>query len=93
MKKLIASLRATPGLIAEQSQVSAFELTPTQRSEVQAAMQSLRQLLEQDDSEAQTLWEHHARELHSVLPMAQELERAIQGFNFEEALKLISSAT
>jgi hypothetical protein len=68
-------------------------LTPTRQREVQAVLQTLCQLLEQADSEAQTLWENHARELHSVLPRAQELEQAIQSFDFEEALKLIAAAT
>jgi CheY-like chemotaxis protein len=92
LKKLITSLRATPGLITGQAPVCAVELTPTRQREVQAVLQTLCQLLEQADSEAQTLWENHARELHSVLPRAQELEQAIQSFDFEEALKLIAAA-
>ena len=91
LKKLIASLRATPGLISGQPPVSTDELTPAQQREVQAVLQTLRQLLERDDSEVQSLWESHARALHRVLPRAQELEQAIQGFDFEEALKLIAA--
>jgi two-component system sensor histidine kinase/response regulator len=92
MKELIANLRATPGLIAGPRPASAADLTPTQQREVQAVLQTLRQLLEQDDPEVQSLWENHARALHRVLPRAQELERAIQDFDFEEALKLMAAA-
>ena len=91
LQALIANLRATPGLVAELTPVAKEALTPTQQNAVQAVLQTLRKLLEQDDSEAQTLWETHTRELHSALPQAAELEAAIQGFNFEEALLLIPS--
>jgi hypothetical protein len=48
-------------------------------------------LLEQDDPEVQTLWERHASALHRALPQAQELEQAIQSFDFEAALKLLAA--
>ena len=89
LQALVADLRATPGLIAELAPVSSEALSPAQLREVQATIQILRQLLEQDDSEAQTLWDAHARELHCALPQAQKLEQAIRGFEFEVALQLM----
>jgi len=91
LQALVAQLRATPGVLAERTPAVQEAMTPEQQREVQAVMETLRKLLEQDDSEAQTLWESHARELHSVLPQAQQLEQAIQGFDFEEALRLIDA--
>jgi hypothetical protein len=67
-------------------------LTPEQLFQIQAVMQALRELLEQDDSDVQALWESHAPALQSVLPQAQAMEQAIQGFDFEEALRLMPAA-
>jgi CheY-like chemotaxis protein len=86
---LINDLRATQGVVAEWAPAATVAMTPDQQLEIQSVLQSLRKLLEQDDSEVQALWESHAHELHSVLPQAQELEQAIQGFDFEEALRLM----
>jgi signal transduction histidine kinase/CheY-like chemotaxis protein len=91
LRALIASLQTTPGLIAEQPPAYATEWTPTEQREVQAVLQTLRMLLEQDDPEVQTLWERHASALHRALPQAQELEQAIQSFDFEAALKLLAA--
>ena len=93
LQTLVKDLRATPGLQVEPSPIAKLELTPAQRLEVQAVVQSLRNLLEQDDSEVQALWESHAQALHCALPQAQALEQAIQGFEFEEALRLIATQT
>jgi two-component system, sensor histidine kinase and response regulator len=89
LQTLVADLRATPGLIAEQVPFARKALTPTQHVEVQAVVQRLRSLLEQDDSDVLTLWATHAKQLHAVLPQAQALEQAIQGFDFEAALRLM----
>jgi signal transduction histidine kinase/CheY-like chemotaxis protein len=87
LQALVAHLRATPGVVAEQTPATQEATTPEQQRKVQAVVLALRQLLEQDDSEAQAFWEIHARELHSVLPQAQQLEQAIQDYDFEEALR------
>jgi CheY-like chemotaxis protein len=86
---LVATLRATPGIIGQPPQ-GAIELSPAQREALQHVIQQLQQLLEQDDSEAQTLWEAHAAGLHVVLGQADLLEQAIGGYDFEEALKLLT---
>jgi HPt (histidine-containing phosphotransfer) domain-containing protein len=91
LQALVAAVRATPGLFAEAAPPEA-QATPTPQSEVQAVVQALRTLLEQDDSEVQTLWDSHAGALHSALPQAQALEQAIQEFDFEAALRLMPAA-
>ena len=89
---LITALRATPGVVAAVAPLAKETMTPAQHVQVQAVLQQLRQLLAQDDPEVQTLWDSHARELHSALPQAQRLEQAIQDFDFEEALRLMPTA-
>jgi two-component system sensor histidine kinase/response regulator len=89
---LVADLRSTQGVMAEPLAVAEGDLTPTQQREAQATLTRLRRLLEQDDAAAQILWNTHARAMHSVLPYAQELEQLIQNFDFEAALRLLSTA-
>jgi two-component system sensor histidine kinase/response regulator len=89
LQALVAHLSATPRVMADLAPLAQAAWTPTQEIEIQKVMQTLRKLLEQDDSEVQTLWQTHAPALHSVLPQAQALEQAIQRFDFEEALQLI----
>ena len=92
LQALVARLRATPGVVAERTRPSQEATTPEQQRKVQAVVQELRQLLEQDDTEAQVLWDSHARELHGALPQALQLEQAIQNYDFEEALRLLLCA-
>jgi CheY-like chemotaxis protein len=89
LQTLVADLRGTPGVMGEMAPLVNEPLTPSQQAEVQAVIQSLRKLLQDDDPEVQALWDGHARELSGVLPRAQAIEQAIQGFDFEEALRLI----
>jgi hypothetical protein len=89
LEALVSALRATPGVI-EQTLHTKVELSLTQRADLQQVVQTLQHLLEQDDSEAQALWEAHAAGLHALLPQAELLEVAIGRFDFEEALKLLA---
>jgi two-component system sensor histidine kinase/response regulator len=86
---LMSGLRATPGLLIDAAPATQRELTPAQHAEIQAVIQKLQQMLEQDDSEAQSLWEDHASGLRAVLRQPDALEEAINGFDFEEALRLL----
>jgi PAS domain S-box-containing protein len=89
LDSLVAALRATPGLMAAPAPSADGVLTATQQHGVQAVLRQLKQLLEQDDSEALSLWEAHAPALHAVLKQAAELEQAINGFDFEVALRIL----
>lgn len=93
LRTLVADLRSVQGVVPYRALPLNAVLTSTQLVEIQTVVQTLRKLLEQDDSEVQSLWDTNAWALHSVLPQAQELERAIQGFEFEEALRLIQLQT
>jgi signal transduction histidine kinase/DNA-binding response OmpR family regulator/HPt (histidine-containing phosphotransfer) domain-containing protein len=92
LQALVSGLRATPGLIADTAAAVPLELSPTEQAEMQVVLQRLQQMLEQDDSEAQSLWEDHATGLRAVLQQAAALEEAINGFDFEEALRLLQPA-
>ena len=85
---LVGALRTVPGLIRQAPGVAAG-LTEEGRAALQPVLQQLLQMLEQDDSEAQSLWEQHAPGLRALLVQADQLERAIAGFDFEEALRLL----
>jgi two-component system sensor histidine kinase/response regulator len=89
LQTLVAELRAVAGVAADAAPLVSEVLAPEQQREAQRVVHQLHQLLEQDDAEAQALWDAHARALHALLPQAQALERAIQGFDFEEALRLL----
>jgi two-component system sensor histidine kinase/response regulator len=89
LQELVVALRTVPGVVGDQAPQANAALTPQQQSETQLVVKQLRDLLEMDDSEAQALWETHARALHALLPQAAELERAIQSFDFDEALRLM----
>jgi len=90
---LVAALRETPGLIVEPLRHADAVLTSLQQEDLQAVLKQLKVLLEQDDSEAQSLWEGHATGLRALLPHADQLEQAINGFDFEEALRLLQQET
>jgi two-component system sensor histidine kinase/response regulator len=89
LNALVAGLRATPGLVAETVQTVRTSLTQAEHAQVQGVVQALRQMLEQDDSEAAVLWQSHAPDLRAALNQAAALEQAIAGFDFEEALRLL----
>ncbi|NVO06793.1 MAG: response regulator, partial [Rhodoferax sp.] len=89
LQTLVNGLRATPGLVNEPAPTLAAELTAEQHAHIQSIIQKLVSMLQQDDSEAQALWEDHASGLHAVLQQAAEVEEAINGFDFEEALRLL----
>ena len=91
LQVLVSGLRATEGLLPEPTQQAALELSQEKRAHMQAVIQTLQAMLEQDDFEAQALWQEHAQSLRALVPQATELEEAINGFDFEEALRLLGA--
>jgi signal transduction histidine kinase/DNA-binding response OmpR family regulator/HPt (histidine-containing phosphotransfer) domain-containing protein len=85
---LVTALRGVPGLLAQAAPPRAA-LSPSEQVQLQQVVQTLRQMLQQDDSEAAALWQSHAPDLHAALGQAAALEQAINGFDFEEALRLL----
>jgi two-component system sensor histidine kinase/response regulator len=89
LQVLVDGLRQTPGLLEDAPQSDSAELTDAQGNTVLAVVQQLQQMLQQDDPEAAVLWDTHAHVLRAALPQAQAVEDAIQGFAFDEALKIL----
>ena len=89
LRALIADVRAALDGLSAPPPETGGQQAHAQPLDAKRLLKTMRTLLEQDDSEVQTLWSSHAPELRSVLPHALELERAIQNFNFEEALRLM----
>ena len=85
---LVRALRATRGLLGQPARVSSAPLDAAEQEALKAVIARLHALLEQDDAEAQNLWDSHAPGLHSMLKQAELLEVAIGDFDFEEALRL-----
>jgi two-component system, sensor histidine kinase and response regulator len=55
-------------------------------------LQAIQQLLRADDAAAQELWHSHRSVLHRLVHRATEVEAAIEGFDFEQALALLETA-
>jgi signal transduction histidine kinase/CheY-like chemotaxis protein/methyl-accepting chemotaxis protein len=90
LQALMLHLHGAPGLLTEPGLAIQETLTPQQQAQLQTVLQILQQMLQQDDSEAQALWEAHAPGLHALLPQANAVEQAINGFEYEKALRLLS---
>jgi CheY-like chemotaxis protein len=86
---VLTALRAAPGATVLEKPGDQ-ELSSAQQEDVRRVIQTLQHLLEQDDAEAQTLWEAHAAGLHATLKHADQLEEAIGCFDFEVALRLLA---
>ena len=91
LQVLLSGLRATEGLLPEPAQLGTLELSQEIQAHMQAVIQTLQAMLEQGDFEAQALWQEHAQSLRALVPQATELEDAINGFDFEEALRLLGA--
>jgi two-component system sensor histidine kinase/response regulator len=88
LEGLVGALRAVPGLMHTTSAAPA-DLSDAARADLLPVLQQLRRMLEQDDSEAQALWEQHAAGLRALLGPSEALEQAISAFDFEAALRLL----
>jgi len=87
---LVAALRATPGLMTGPLPEAGAEL-PIRQQDLQSVLQQLQLLLQQDDSEALSLWETHAAALRAWLQDADAVEQAIHDFDFDAALRLLQA--
>jgi HPt (histidine-containing phosphotransfer) domain-containing protein len=90
---LVHALRSTQGLLGQTARLSSEPLDAAEQDALKAVIIRLHALLEQDDAEAQNLWDSHAPGLHTLLKHAELLEVAIADFDFEEALRLLQLET
>jgi two-component system sensor histidine kinase/response regulator len=89
LQRLITALKCTPGLLQEQAAANVATLTEADRRRAAEVLETIRLLLADDDSEAAALWEAHALQLRALVPNAAQIEAAIAGFDYEEALQLL----
>ena len=88
---LVAALQALPGLLplAPLAPAAAAVLDEAQRAAALRLLQSLRQLLQDDDAQAQALWQAQSELLWPLLPQPEALAAAINEFEFARALHLL----
>ncbi len=86
---LMQALQATPGLLEPQLPGSVQGLSAQEQHAAQALLQSIRQRLQDDDTEAQDLWDSNATLLRRVCGNAAHIEAAMGDFAYEEALRLL----
>jgi hypothetical protein len=67
------------------------ELSAESRQLAIEVVQRIRELLQQDDALASDLWATHSDLLRAVYTNAARIEAAISGFEFEEALSMLSA--
>ena len=89
LSSLIGALRAAPGLLADAPVAEPASLSEAERLEGAAVIQHIRQMLAEDNPEARELWDAHAHALRTLCANAAQVEAAIEGFEFEEALRLL----
>jgi two-component system sensor histidine kinase/response regulator len=90
LEALLAELANLPHLVAEQ--VAARPLNEAEQADACATLQTVVELLAQDDPSAADLWEAHAVALKTLVQHAEAIDVAIRSFEFERALQLLRSA-
>jgi two-component system sensor histidine kinase/response regulator len=88
---LIKALKGAPGFVQSQIAVAESTLTDADKRMAGDALVSITLMLANDDSEAAALWETHAPLLRVLVPNAAQIEAAIAGFDYEEALQLLQT--
>jgi HPt (histidine-containing phosphotransfer) domain-containing protein len=89
LDRLVAELRAVPGLMPQEPAPENRELSAEQRLSGTQVLQQIRQMLDDGDAEAKELWVAHAQVLHVLCANATQVEAAIDDFDFEAALQLL----
>ena len=89
--RLIAALRATPGLLEAASPAPTQALSDAEKTAALQITRQIEQLLRQDDAQAAELWEANAQALRALYPDADKIGAAIQAFDFEDALALLEA--
>jgi two-component system sensor histidine kinase/response regulator len=86
---LLTALRAVPSLLAPEAQTEPEALTVAQRMAGTAVLAEIRQMLANDNPEAKALWDTHTHVLRELCANADQVQAAIEAFDFEEALALL----
>ena len=92
LQQLLAALRQALPNDAGAAPTQAPQWSAAQRQAGIQTLHTLRQLLRADDASAQELWNQHRAVLRGLVQRPAELDAAIEGFDFEQALALLESA-
>jgi two-component system sensor histidine kinase/response regulator len=87
---LVQSLRQAPGLVPTPVALHSTPLSEAEQASAQEILQRITVYLAKDDATALALWEQHAALLRALQPQWQPIEAAIQAFEFDTALGLLS---
>jgi HPt (histidine-containing phosphotransfer) domain-containing protein len=87
LESLLVELVALPHLQA--AEAPAVPLTDAEQASARATLQTVAELMAEDDSRAADLWEAHAAALKTLVHNPEALDAAIRGFDFETALSLL----
>jgi signal transduction histidine kinase/CheY-like chemotaxis protein len=90
LQRLITGLKSMPGLVPTQDTATAT-FSDAQLAAARGVLESVKDLLAQDDAEAAALWEAHAAVLRALVPDAATVEEAIAGFDYEAALQCLQA--
>jgi two-component system, sensor histidine kinase and response regulator len=86
---LITALKAAPGLLVQEAVLQPEHLGAEDRATAQRLLVSIKTRLQEDDPEAQVLWETHAALLTATCANAIGIGAAINHFDYEKALQLL----
>ena len=91
LSKLLQALQETPGFVlADTVSSEAAPATETDRQRAPAVLEQLKKCLREDDASALSIWEENASLLGSLLPQAKAVQAAIENFDYEVALDLLT---
>ena len=86
LDQLIAALQAVPGLMPTATSQVRMVLTDAQRQAAHGLIERLKVCLREDDARATEIWETHAPVLCAMFDQAEQIEKSINDFEFEQAL-------
>jgi HPt (histidine-containing phosphotransfer) domain-containing protein len=90
--ELVRALKAAPGLTDTGAAARLQDLTQADKEAALKVVEQIRALLREDDAQAGELWESHATVLRALYAKAGQIEAAINGFDFEDALELLAES-
>jgi hypothetical protein len=93
LDQLISALKGVPGLVQSQIVLDVLNLADADKQIAVDALEAIKRMLANDDSEAAALWETHASVLRVLVPNAAQIEAAIAGFDYEEAMQLLQATS
>jgi two-component system sensor histidine kinase/response regulator len=93
LEQLLSALRPVLAQLSPDPQPASRPWSEAQLQAGAQALQTIIQLLQQDDPAAHDVWNTHRPVLHTLVQQAAQVEAAIENFAFENALVLLQAST